>query len=339
MRYFHLIIISLLTILISSCGNNKKVEKEQYLPTISGKEGDVLVIIENKLWENPIGASIRSILSADYPYLPQDEPIFNVFSAPHSTFNGTYRFHRNIFVLEILPNVKKSTIRYLKNEWAKPQAVIAISAKSQKDALTLINTNQDKITNFFETAERERVINIAKKYNDANLQKIVANEFGGSPYIPMDFSLKKHVPGFIWISYETTYVNQGILMYKYPYSGPKDLTVESIINKRNLILGRFVPGMRLNSFMTTSTLVNPGIRKVTYHDFNITETRGLWELENDYMGGPFISHSFLSKDKKEVIVMEVFVYAPKFNKLNYLRHIESIIYSFKWNNISNNIKK
>ena len=60
------------------------------------------------------------------------------------------------------------------------------------------------------------------------------------------------------------------------------------------------------------------------------EMRGLWEVHKDYMGGPFISHSFYSPDGKDIIVLEAFVYAPKYDKRNYLRQVESIIYSFEW---------
>jgi hypothetical protein len=47
------------------------------------------------------------------------------------------------------------------------------------------------------------------------------------------------------------------------------------------------------------------------------------------MGGPFLSHSFLSEDGSEIITMDAFVYAPKYDKRNYLRQVEAILYSFK----------
>ena len=46
------------------------------------------------------------------------------------------------------------------------------------------------------------------------------------------------------------------------------------------------------------------------------------------MGGPFISHFFMDKDKRNIIALEAFVYAPRYNKRNYLRQVESLIYSF-----------
>ncbi|OUO36394.1 hypothetical protein B5F83_08905, partial [Muribaculum sp. An289] len=38
----------------------------------------------------------------------------------------------------------------------------------------------------------------------------------------------------------------------------------------------------------------------------------------------------LPKDGENVIVLLGFVYAPKYDKRNYLRQVESIMYSFEW---------
>ena len=85
-----------------------------------------------------------------------------------------------------------------------------------------------------------------------------------------------------------------------------------------------------NTYMTTGEFLPPTLRFVKYKDFNFAEVRGFWEVYNDYMGGPFVSHSFYSPDGKEVVVAEAFVYAPKYDKRQYLRQVESLLYSFEW---------
>ena len=87
--------------------------------------------------------------------------------------------------------------------------------------------------------------------------------------------------------------------------------------------------------MTTSVFVKPGIKFLKYHNLDFVETRGLWEVYNDYMGGPFVSHSFYSKDGKDIIVLEAWVYAPKYDKRQYLRQTESLLYSFEWDEDGN----
>ena len=85
-----------------------------------------------------------------------------------------------------------------------------------------------------------------------------------------------------------------------------------------------------NSYMTTTTQVAPQMRWIKYKGKNFAEVRGLWEAQNDFMGGPFIQHAFFNEQRGDILVMEGFVYAPGTDKRNMLRQVESIIYSFEW---------
>jgi hypothetical protein len=55
--------------------------------------------------------------------------------------------------------------------------------------------------------------------------------------------------------------------------------------------------------------------------------RGLWKLEHDFMGGPYISLSVLDPARKRVITVEGDVYAPKNNKRNLLQQVAAMIYT------------
>ena len=123
---------------------------------------------------------------------------------------------------------------------------------------------------------------------------------------------------------------QDILIYRYPATEAEPFTKENIISHRNEILKANVPGMFENTWMTTSNGFPVTVAFRKYHGREFAETRGYWEVENDYMGGPFVSQSFYSKDGEYIIVMDAFVYAPKFDKRQYLRQVESILYSWEW---------
>ena len=58
-------------------------------------------------------------------------------------------------------------------------------------------------------------------------------------------------------------------------------------------------------------------------------TRGLWEMEGDAMGGPFVSHSIVDSSRRRIIVAEGFVYAPGMKKRNLLRQLEASLYTLK----------
>ena len=59
---------------------------------------------------------------------------------------------------------------------------------------------------------------------------------------------------------------------------------------------------------------------------------GAWKMLNDKMGGTFVNYAFLSKNNKEIINVDGYVYAPNFEKSKLIRELEAIIYSSfnKW---------
>ncbi len=51
------------------------------------------------------------------------------------------------------------------------------------------------------------------------------------------------------------------------------------------------------------------------------------------MGGPFVSYTFTPPANSDIITVEGFVYAPRFDKRNYVRHLEAILSSINfWGN-------
>jgi hypothetical protein len=82
--------------------------------------------------------------------------------------------------------------------------------------------------------------------------------------------------------------------------------------------------------MTTETEVPLNFNILKFNDNYASEMRGLWRVENDFMGGPFISLSVLDASRRRVITVEGNVYAPKNEKRNYLRQLEAMIYSMEF---------
>lgn len=316
--------------LAALCSCNQKKVRHNLLPNISGKAGEVIVVISKADWEGPVGNELRDSLACDTPYLPQREPLFNLVNVPQSGFTSMFQVHRNIIMMNINSNVTEAGVVYRKDVWARPQTVININAKDQETAIKLIKDNSADIAATLEQAERDRIIANSKKYEERKLAETVTELVGGSPHFPSGYQLKKKTSDFIWIGYEIQYVTQGILVYKYPADGEDMMSEDSLIDKTNEMLKENVPGMFDNTYMTISNFSRPSVVYKKYKGLDFAEMRGFWEVYNDYMGGPFVSHSFYSKDGKDIIVLFAFVYAPKYDKRQYLRQVESVIYSFEW---------
>ncbi len=323
------IIFTVLLTVLGAASCKSEQNKKRNLQAISGKAGEIEVVTSRENWESDPGNAIRSILAQDCAFLPQKEPLYTLFNVPEQSFNKVFKVHRNILFLTI--DKDKSPVFVVHNDvWAQPQTVIRIEAPDQKTAADLILSNNEKLVNVFEKAERDRVLANAHEFEEAQIRTQVADLFGGSPYFPVGYSIKKKTNDFIWISNETTYINQSILIYKYPYEGNIQLTPAFIAEKRNEITHEQIPCTTENSYMIINPLITPGYRMIRYNGRQIAESRGLWDAHNDFMGGPYVSHTFLSKNGEQIIVIDAFVYAPKYPKRNYLRQVEDLLYSFEW---------
>lgn len=328
-RIIRLMAIAFAALAMISCNSNKT--RKALLPNISGKAGEVLVVIDKGYWEGAVGAALRDSLAADCPYLPQREAMYNLVNVAPSGFGNMFQVHRNIIIVNISKDVTEPEVVFKQDAWAAPQCVIRINASDSETAVQLIKENSGKIIKLLETAERDRVIRNAKKYEELKLAPIVTEMVGGSPHFPSGYQLKKKTSDFIWISYDIQYVTQNVLIYKYPVvEGENMLDLDNILEENAEVLKENVPGMFENTWMVTSPIIKPGIEYIKYKGRDFAELRGLWEVHNDFMGGPFVAHAFYSPDGKEVIVLEGFVYAPKYDKRHYLRQVESILYSFEW---------
>lgn len=328
--FFRTAFLMLMSILLLASCNSKPKDREKYLPNITGNAGEVLVVINKGYWEGELGSTLREILAGEYPYLPQREAYFKLFNATPGGFTGSYLLHRNIVIVNVSPEVDTTGIRMSRNSWAKPQIIVTVSATTPEEASELISGNRELIINTIEQAERDRLIASSKKYEDKEVRMAVTENIGGSPYFPTGFTIKKNTPEFMWISQETTYVNQGILIFKFPYTDAEQLSPEYLKDKIYNLWQANVPGMRENSYMTFNKVIGPGFRNIEYQGNTMVEMRGLWEVENDYMGGPFVCHIFPDRNRENIIILNAFVYAPKYDKRKYLRQVESIIYSFDW---------
>ena len=61
----------------------------------------------------------------------------------------------------------------------------------------------------------------------------------------------------------------------------------------------------------------------------VQEVRGLWQMENDMMGGPFVSYSQVDTINNRVIVAEGFVYLPNKKKRELIRMLEASLQTLK----------
>ena len=324
MKTRHLfLLLCVASLALSACKNTGPL-----LPTVSGKAGEIIVVMEKHDWEDTLGSDVRDLLACDCPWLAQKEPLYNLVNVIPSAFAELFKVHRNIILFQVGPQIDSVGIIYKHDVWAAPQCVIQLSAPTAAQASELLKEKGPMIVSSIEQAERDRVIRNTLRYEEYTIYPQIADIFGGSPHFPSGYKLRKATDTFAWIA-DDKQAYQDVFVYRYPVED-EPFTLDKIIAHRNAMLQENVPGMFDGTYMTTSEYFAPTLEYIKYRGRDLAQVRGMWEVQNDFMGGPFVSHSFYSQDGSEIIVAEAWVYAPQFDKRQYLRQVESVLYSWEW---------
>lgn len=305
---------------------------------ITGRAGELVVVISDKSWEESPGKVIRKHLAQPHVALPQDEPVFDLIKVPHDAFKNIFKTTRNIIQIHISTSVDSSAVIYKDDVWAHPQATVIVQAKNAKEFTELFEGKSDDIMSYFLKAERERLAMNYEKYYERGIYNVLSEDFGVTMKVPPGFQIAKQKKDFIWLRFETPQISQGIVIYTFPYTSIESFTPDYLIDLRDSVLKAEVPGPAEGSYMATERRIEQ-VFNVREHNGNYaTEMRGLWRLINDFMGGPYISLAELDMANQRVIVAFGYLYAPNKDKRDYLRQVEAMIYSLKLNNQAENDK-
>ena len=300
------------------------------METITGKSGEIIVVIGKEAWKDETGSLIRQILAQPQSSLPQAEPMFDLIDVPPEAFVKLFKSSRNILTVKISATYTEPKIEFANDTWANPQSVVNIQAGSMEDFKELFNANSDKIMGFFLKAEKDRLKDTYKKAYERATYNTLLDEFHIELYVPTGFNVVKKDSDFAWIRYDTPMITQNIFVYTYKYDSDSTFTSKFQIEKRNAFTKANVAGPLPGTYMTTETDVPQDFNILKYNGNYASEMRGLWKVENDFMGGPFISLTVLDASRRRVVTVEGNVYAPKNQKRNFLRQVEAMVYSLEF---------
>jgi hypothetical protein len=325
--------LSLLIILaLSSCDTTIRTDGSsggRILPNVTGGAGEVLVVMDEYVWKGEAGNSLDSLLEEEYPALPQVEPLFSVTQITPASFDQLFRFHRSVVMGTINQTLEEPTIRFRKNVWAKPQIVVQMQAPSIKELTQLIDENRVNIQRFLVQYDRQRLEDSYRESKDLEIQNKMAETHHIRLSIPRGYNIDLMKDDYSSVSIETPDFIQVIHVFEWSANGPEDLTTTNLLEKRDEVCRQYVIGPRENSYMRTAPLYTPLVYDIQKNGISLVEIRGLWELENGYMGGPFMSHSVFDENRSRIVTVEGYLYYPNQKKRVKMRQLEAIVYSLE----------
>ncbi|MCD6092229.1 MAG: DUF4837 family protein [Bacteroidales bacterium] len=326
--FYFFLIFSLLN--FSSCKEDLK-NKSKIAST--GGPNELLIITQNVVqWDGEIGDSIRAAFGKEMPVLPIQEAEFNLVNINEKSLEKKmFKTHHNLFIIEIDKKFTTAFIETRKDLWASPQIVIKINAPSNEAFLQIFEENKNTELELYRENERTRIINsYASKFKNVNVVRDLIKDFNIEMNVPKGYNIAVLENNFAWIRKETTTNSMSILVYTSPYSDTSDFNANKIRRNRDLLTQVKIPGPTFGSYQKVSDEYIPlQCKRINFNGHYATEIRGLWDLKNDFMGGPFLSYTFVDEAHSKVITVDGFMYAPKQKKAVMLRELEAILWSTK----------
>ena len=314
-------ILMLLLVTLSSC------DKSSFFPKASGRPYEVLVVMDSVEWKAPHGRALFDVLDTDVPMLPQSERSFRISQCEVKNFDRILNIFRNIIIVNIdKTQFTRTRMKFTRDKYAMEQVVLTINSPSKEEFQQFCVEHRQEIVDFLTKMEMNRLIKDLKKENSKVTRDLAMEIFGCKMHAPKELTSSKKAKNFLWTSNNTPEGMMSIVMYSFPYEGPQIFNKEYLTQKRDSALRVNIPGEKPGMFMKTDTLCTV-VKPIVVHREYAMEMRGLWYVENDCMGGPYVSHHRVDTENNRVIVVEGFVYAPEKMKRGMIRRLEGSLYT------------
>lgn len=310
---------------LQSCDTTKE---KDYRQQSTGTLNSLAIVISNDMWNGKVGDTVREYFAAPVEGLATEEPIFSIHQIPPAVFTDFARTSRNILIIQ---KSDENVAGISQDLYAKPQQVAIIKGASDEEIIDLLVKNAKQMVENFQKHElkeaQERMVTSKSK------EKVLLDEFGFTINLPSTYIITTQRSKFFWIRRQIQKYEGGLLIYEVPYNSiPKDSTrVDAIVKLRDSIGKEHVPGRDPETmYMVTEQGFAPSIKDLTIDGRPAIESRGLWEMKNFLMGGPYVNYLIEDKANNRYVVIDGFVFAPSIDKRDYIYELEAIAKSIKF---------
>jgi hypothetical protein len=283
------------------------IDERKILPPSTGLNSEVIFVVDDVLWENQIDSFVKQIFGASILGINQPESSFSIIQVNRSEFKSILKTHTNVIIIS--QGVKKYIAN---NKWANDQFVAQLNWDGDSHQFTLELIEIRNVINLKEVTSIKKSI---KKSSQKKIETLLLNSFYVSCIIPSKYQIIKNERTLFWANYDPSNSDeiQNILIFSFV---PKTENLQSeVLFKADSVFAKYLLGSKQESFVKIEPEYSPYFFQNTY--------RGLWRLENGFMGGPFLIKTYFVKNK--IIVCAGLVFAPQSQKRMYIKEFEAIL--------------
>lgn len=348
----------ILIFLVAYSCKNDVTKSFESKPVALARMNEIVVISDDNLWESAVRDTFEYYFQSAYPIMPAPEPMFDLrqFSQKELAGEPLRKELRTYVVLADIEDIESPTTKMLrkdlgeerfrrakedpsfnttigKDKWARGQILVYIFASGKKSLMKAIADNYSTIANRVRIHDKEKLdatIYSVRREN-VGLMKRIGERFGIDLRVPGDY--KEILPNneeLMYMRKSTKVALLNIVIKKEEYSSQEQLSTDSIIAFRDDYGKKYITSEEEGSYMITNTEDLPTYTYQYDLDGMYTkEVRGIWEMENDFKGGPYVTYAILNENRNEVIYIDVFVLAIGSDKRDLMMQLDHIVKTSK----------
>ena len=328
------LIIFFFTIACTSCWKKTTSKKpssatNKVLPSNTGNVSELVLVISDELWSGKAGEIISDILQENIKAIPQQEALFDIYNIEARDFSSIYKTHKNILWISSSENEAFERVDQM---WSKDQLYIRLSNTTEEALINNLKDHIYTIRSWFVDKDQQRRLQKLKTSADKEIQKQLQRSYELSITIPKGYQIASSEGNFIWLRKDSPKVNvvSNIWIHSEAYHSPEQFNKKNLIALRDSIGKTHVEGSRPQSFMATEMLYDPDYKLIKKEPYTI-ETKGLWTMINDFLGGSYTAYAVLDEEKQRIIYAEGFIYCPGERKRAHIFELEAILSGLELN--------
>lgn len=344
--------------MVAACSEQAEqvVQSMKSVPTAFGKMNELTIITDQDMWEGNIGDTIDYYYASAYPILPQPEPILDLkhFTPSELRADKLRKELRTYMIVANLADANSPTTKLLrdhvpadrinqamqsdkvsvmaiKDKWARGQLIIYLFGRNQQDLIDRLRRNFPAVLKRIRQHDyRKLEATVYLDSRDQKLETAVRNNIDIDLKIPGEYYAAIDEPNIMWLRKETANLSSNLLLYKEPYTSRDQLTKEHLKALRDSLGRAHIESQAENSYMKINDVDLPMyVESTTIDGKYALQAKGIWEVENDYMGGSFVTYLIHDPKDNELVMIDGFVHAPGEDKRNFMMYLEHIISTVK----------
>ena len=348
-----LLVLSL-TLFSTSCKKSSQSSSLVAKPHATGEIGKVVMLVNDETYVGCKDA-IKEVYKKPIEGMASYEPYFRINHCNEGGFTNYFKHNYNLAI--IYYQEKKSKLTALvgskltdlldeklakgqsffvvKDLFATPQEVAFVMGQNKDSVAANMIKQKDKILDLALKTERKTTVELVLRddvEDDVFYNEMLRN-YGYAFRTPGNFRRSVKSDEFNGVNRIIGEKRSGLYLYDEPYTGEEQFTKDYIIAKRNSILRRHLHGPdrkdSIPTYVTTDTVnVDIHTKEITLNGFRAIETRGWWEMANEFFAGPFVSYTIHCPSINKVVTIEGNVFAPSKKKQDLVRTLELAATSF-----------